>query len=74
MCADLVAPAIAERPEFAKRCGLCGRAYEPATWKALPTVATLPPATVKPHLTVSAEWSIELRSCLCGTVLAARHR
>lgn len=71
---DPIPAAIRERANFNKRCGICGQNYEPTAWNALPAIATLPPATVKPHLTVTADWSIELRSCLCGAVLAARRR
>jgi hypothetical protein len=66
--------AIREPAQFIKRCGVCGQNYEPVEWDALPAIATLPPATVKPYLSVSADWSVELRTCLCGTVLAARGR
>jgi hypothetical protein len=57
---------------FSKRCGVCARLYEASAWSALPVVATLPPASVQTHLSVSAGWAIELRTCECGAVLAAR--
>ncbi|HEY4015640.1 MAG TPA: hypothetical protein VGM06_20010 [Polyangiaceae bacterium] len=62
------------RAAQAKRCGVCQRAYDADAWKALPSVATLPAAAIKPHLTVPTEWAIELRSCKCGAVLASLYR
>jgi hypothetical protein len=53
---------------------VCQRAYDADAWKALPSVATLPAAAIKPHLTVPTEWAIELRSCKCGAVLASLYR
>jgi hypothetical protein len=35
-------------------------------------VATLPASSVQPHLSVPAGWTVELRRCACGAVLAAR--
>jgi hypothetical protein len=63
-----------ERPSTAwpKGCGVCRRTYEEATWRALPAVSTLPPASVQAHLSVPAQWAVELRRCACGAVLAAR--
>ena len=60
------------RAECAKRCGVCQRTYDTERWMALPPVATLPAATIKPYLSVPAEWAIDLRSCVCGAVLAVR--
>jgi hypothetical protein len=68
-CASAVAPS-----PVAKRCGVCGRTYPLDAWKALPEVATLPAASVRPHLSIPADWAIDLRSCACGAVLAARRR
>jgi hypothetical protein len=67
-----LSPAGGAGHRFTKRCGVCAQAYEASGWSALPVVATLPPASVQTHLTVSAGWAIELRSCPCGAVLAAR--
>ena len=64
----------APRAAQAKRCGVCQRTYESETWKALPSVAILPAAAIKPYLTVPTEWAIELRSCTCGAVLASLRR
>jgi hypothetical protein len=41
-------------------------------WSRLPAVAMLPPQSIQAHLTVPAAWTIELRRCVCGAVLAAR--
>jgi len=55
-----------------RRCGVCGRTYEGDAWNGLAVLGTLPPASVQPHLSVAAAWAIDLRSCVCGAVLAAR--
>lgn len=57
---------------WSKACGVCRRAYDRATWAALATVAMLPTHSVQAHLTVNAAWTVELRRCGCGAVLAAR--
>ena len=62
---------VAVRPSQAKRCGVCQRTYESDAWKTLPSVATMPSAAIKPHLTVPTEWAIDLRTCKCGAVLAS---
>ena len=62
------------RDGHAKRCGVCQRTYDLEAWKTLDPVATLPAATIRPYLSVPAEWAIDLRSCKCGAVLAARAR
>ena len=59
-------------PTFRKRCGICSRSFTADMWNGLPIVATVPAASVQAHLTVSASWAIELRTCACGVVLAAR--
>jgi hypothetical protein len=58
--------------EWAKACGLCRRTYDLTEWSRLQGVATLPPQSIQAHLTVPAAWTIELRRCACGAVLAAR--
>ena len=57
---------------WTKGCGVCLRTYDASGWNALPAVLTLPPATVQPHLTVPARWTVVVRRCTCGAVLAAR--
>jgi hypothetical protein len=57
---------------WTKGCGVCRRTYDATGWRALPAVLTLPPATVQPHLTVPARWTVVVRRCTCGAVLAAR--
>jgi hypothetical protein len=56
---------------WAKGCGVCRRTYDAPGWKALPAILTLPPDTVQPHLTVPAHWTVVVRRCTCGAVLAA---
>jgi hypothetical protein len=58
----------------AKRCGVCGRTYDAEEWIALPAIGTLPASSVRAHLSVSAEWAVDLRGCACGAVLAATRR
>jgi hypothetical protein len=60
------------RLPWTKGCGVCRRTYDSPAWEALPAVATLPPAIVQPHLTVPARWTVVVRRCTCGAVLAAR--
>jgi len=75
MPAAAVAGASTDPPSpIAKRCGVCGTTYPTDAWQALPKVATLPAASVRPHLSIPADWTIDLRSCACGAVLAARRR
>jgi hypothetical protein len=62
----------AEAMAWSKGCGVCRRTYDAPAWGALPTVATLPASSVQPHLSVPAGWTVELRRCACGAVLAAR--
>lgn len=57
---------------WVKGCGVCRRTYDEAAWTALPAVATLPPSSVQTHLSVPAGWTVVLRRCACGAVLAAR--
>jgi hypothetical protein len=57
---------------WTKGCGVCRRTYDASAWEALPAVAVLPPAIVQPHLTVPARWTVVVRRCTCGAVLAAR--
>ena len=57
-----------------KGCGVCRRTYDRTAWNGLPAVSTLPPASVQAHLSVPAQWAVELRQCACGAVLAARSR
>ncbi len=57
-----------------KACGVCRRVYDVAAWARLAAVATLPPQIVQAHLSVPAAWTVELRTCGCGAVLAARTR
>lgn len=57
---------------WSKGCGVCRLTYDADGWDALPAVDTLPPSSVQPHLTVPAQWTVVLRRCTCGAVLAAR--
>jgi hypothetical protein len=57
---------------WTKGCGVCRRTYDVAAWEALPAITTLPPAIVQPHLTVPAGWTVVVRRCVCGAVLAVR--
>jgi hypothetical protein len=57
---------------WTKRCGMCRRTYDEATWDALPAVATLPATSVQAHLSVPAGFAVVLRRCSCGAVIAAR--
>jgi hypothetical protein len=70
---DADAPGAARRA-WSKSCGHCRRTYETAQWAALPMVTALAPASVQAHLSVPAAWTVELRRCACGSVLAARSR
>ncbi len=64
------------RPEpddaWRARCGACGSVIGRGAWSALPLLETLPSAGVRAHLSVAADWSIEVRRCTCGTSLARR--
>jgi hypothetical protein len=51
---------------------VCRRSYDTLEWVALTKVKLLPAAGVQAHLSVPAAWSVELRECTCGAVLAAR--
>ena len=68
---DLAGPA---HTPWSKSCGHCRRAYETVQWEALPIVTALAPSSVQAHLSVPAAWTVELRRCGCGSVLAARSR
>jgi hypothetical protein len=59
-------------PRWSKTCARCGRGYDSAPWELLELVLTLPQSSVQRHLTVSAEWRVEVRRCECGSMLAAR--
>jgi hypothetical protein len=70
-----MAAPLAARPaaqHLTKGCGLCRRSYDAAGWSTLAIVNTLPSSSVQTHLTVPAVWSVELRRCTCGAVLARR--
>jgi hypothetical protein len=69
MCVALACPS---GPRWSKTCARCGRGYGSAPWESLELVLTLPASAVQRHLTVSAEWRVEVRRCTCGTMLAAR--
>lgn len=72
MNAALAKTAAGSEPAFRKRCGVCARLFTPEAWSMLPLGATVPAARVQTHLSVSVGWAIELRTCTCGAVLAAR--
>jgi hypothetical protein len=57
---------------WTKGCGVCRRTYDAAGWDALQAVDTLPPSSVQPHMTVPTRWTVVVRRCTCGAVLAAR--
>jgi hypothetical protein len=59
---------------WSKCCGACRRNYGSAEWEALAIVESLAPAAVQAHLSVPAEWTVELRRCTCGVTLATRAR
>jgi hypothetical protein len=59
---------------WSRACGVCRRAYGTVQWNELPAVATLSPDHVQPHLSVPAAWTVELRRCVCGAMLATRLR
>ncbi|MGD0679204.1 MAG: hypothetical protein ABSC94_27715 [Polyangiaceae bacterium] len=66
---------LSPSPPFAKwskACGVCRRTYGSAQWRDLTHVAMLPLARVQEHLSVPAAWTVELRQCVCGAVLATR--
>ena len=54
-----------------RSCAACGARHEPQTWQELPLVTTLEPTQIQAHLSIPAPWSVELRRCPCGNVLAA---
>jgi hypothetical protein len=60
------------RGAWVKGCGVCRRSYDADAWQALTAVETLPEAAVQAHLSVPVGFSIVLRRCLCGALLAAR--
>jgi hypothetical protein len=68
----MAATASMGREPWTKGCGVCRRTYDAHGWRTLPAVLTMPPATVQPHLTVPARWTVVVRRCTCGAVLAAR--
>jgi hypothetical protein len=72
MTAFAAYPATLPTVEWRKACGRCRRSYEYASWRDLPECATLPPARVQPYLSVPAQWTVEIRRCTCGALLAAR--
>jgi hypothetical protein len=72
MTALAACPATIPAVGWTKACGRCRRFYEVAAWRDLPQFATLPPTSVQPYLSVPAEWTVEIRRCVCGALLAAR--
>jgi len=72
MNAGLAKTQVERGPAVLKRCGVCSRSFTADGWMVLPLVATVPAAHVQTHLSVSVGWAIELRTCTCGAVLAAR--
>ncbi len=60
---------------WVKRCVTCGTEHSLADWQRLPMISTLGPTDIQTHLSVPAEWTIELRACCsCNAVLAAIKR
>ncbi len=60
------------RHVWSKSCGHCRRSYEATAWATLALVAAPSPVSVQAHLSVPAAWTVELRRCTCGSVLAVR--
>jgi len=59
---------------WTKSCGRCRRSYGVAQWGELPIIERLPAAAVQSHISVPASWTVELRPCVCGAMLAATTR
>jgi len=70
--ATQVSDAVGRPHAWSKACGVCRRTYDAGQWPRLPSVAMLPVQSVQAHLSVPAAWTVELRQCACGAVLAAR--
>jgi hypothetical protein len=66
---------VTEAPRtWSKSCGRCRRSYGLAQWGALPIIECLPAAAVQSHISVPTAWTVELRPCACGAMLAATTR
>ena len=70
--ASMADPSGHSRVAWSKSCGHCRRTYAAADWEGLPVVAAPSPVRVQAHLSVPAAWTVELRRCSCGSVLAVR--
>ncbi len=57
---------------WSKGCGSCRSTYGSAAWAALPLAFSLASSTVQAFLTVPAAWTVEVRRCPCGAMMAAR--
>jgi hypothetical protein len=64
----------AHETQWSKGCGSCRSTYGSAAWAALPLAFSLASATVQAHLTVPAAWTVEVRRCACGAMIAARRQ
>jgi hypothetical protein len=67
-------PGESDGRAWTKSCGRCRRSYALAQWGELPIVERLPAAAVQSHISVPASWTVELRPCVCGAMLAATTR
>jgi hypothetical protein len=54
------------------RCAICGTSYDENGWASLPIAQELSSSHVRSHLSVPADWSVEVRVCRCGSRLARR--
>jgi hypothetical protein len=69
---NAVGSAVHDHGASHARCAVCGVSYEHGAWTALPLVGSVSPSGVRMHLSVPAEWSVEVRRCSCGAELARR--
>jgi len=68
---NVASPARVIPAAWSKGCGCCRSTYGRQAWAALPLALSLPPASVQAYLSVPADWTVEVRTCSCGAMLAA---